>query len=90
MIIPGQCFSSPSFRPANFSGSDQGDSSELRTWQCAMVAPALKACCVDSTCSETEIGTAGLSTLGGSEPVIARQMIQGFPATSVMLSSAMF
>jgi hypothetical protein len=30
-----------------------------------------------SICSETEIGTAGLSFLVGSDPVMATQMMQG-------------
>jgi hypothetical protein len=34
-------------------------------------ASASKASCVDSICSEIAIGTAGLSFLPGSEPVIA-------------------
>ena len=46
-------------------------------WQ--MLAPASKASCVLSTCSSTEIGTAGIVRLGrGSDPVIATQMMQGF------------
>ena len=41
------------------------------------MAPASNASWVDSTCSATEIGTAGLSRLVGSEPVIATVMMQG-------------
>ena len=80
MIMPGQCFSTPSFRRANFSGSEDGVSSSFRTWAWTMVAPASKASWVDSTCSVTVIGTAGLSAFFGSEPVMATQMMHGFIA----------
>ena len=39
-----------------------------------MLAPASNATCVDSTCSATVIGTAGLSDFCGSDPVIATQI----------------
>jgi len=75
--MPGQCFSSPSFKRAKRSGSELGVSSGLRTWAWTMLAPASKASCVLSICSGTVIGTAGLSALRGSDPVIATQMMQG-------------
>ncbi len=77
-IIPGQCRSIPAFSSANRSGSDVGEPSSFLTWQWAMVAPASKASWVDSTCSATVIGTAGLSAFCGTEPVMATQMMQGF------------
>ena len=77
MIMPGQCFFRPSTRRPNFSGSDEVVPSSLRTWQCASDAPASYDACVDSTCSATVIGTAGLSFLVGTEPVIATVMMQG-------------
>jgi hypothetical protein len=43
-----------------------------------MEAPASKASWVLSICSDTLIGTAGLSDLRGREPVMATQMMQGF------------
>src|SRR3954471_4181209 len=76
-IIPGQCFRRPSMSRPNFSGSEDGVSSSFLTWRWASVAPASKAACVDSTCSATVIGTAGLSLLRGREPVIATVMTQG-------------
>ena len=45
-------------------------------------APASTASWLLSICSDTVIGTAGLLALVGSEPVMAQQMMQGFPATS--------
>ena len=42
-----------------------------------MLAPASNASCVDSTCSAMLSGTAGLSALVGSDPVMATQMMQG-------------
>lgn len=42
-----------------------------------MLAPASNAAWVLSICSETEIGTAGLSACVGTLPVIATQIIQG-------------
>ncbi len=77
MIMPGQCFFSPSCRRANRSGSEVGVWSSFRTWQCTIEAPASKDSWADSTCSSTVIGTAGLFSLRGSEPVIATQMMQG-------------
>jgi hypothetical protein len=41
------------------------------------VAPASNASWVDSTCSAMLIGTAGLFSLRGREPVIATVMMQG-------------
>src|SRR6056297_1077357 len=79
--MPGQCFSNPSLSSAKRSGSLDGVSSSLRTWQCAIDAPASKAACVLSTCSATVIGTAGLLALVGSEPVMATQMMQGLDMT---------
>jgi hypothetical protein len=37
----------------------------------------LEGLCVDSTCSSTLIGTAGLSFLRGSDPVMATVMMHG-------------
>ena len=75
MIMPGQCFSIPSFSAANFSGSEDGDSSSLRTWACTIEAPASNAACVLSICSATPIGTAELLAFVGSEPVITTLMM---------------
>jgi hypothetical protein len=41
------------------------------------------AACVDSTCSVTVTGTAGLSFLRGREPMIATEMMQGVDAAIV-------
>ena len=57
--------------------------SSRRTWQCASTAPASKAAWVASTCSALVIGTAGLSALVGTEPVIATVTMQG--ADTVLL-----
>src|SRR5690348_2075020 len=76
-ITPGQCRRRPSISRPNFSGSEEGVWSSLRTWQWTSVAPASNASCVESTCSAIVIGTAGLSRLVGSEPVIATVMMQG-------------
>ena len=76
-IMPGQCLRSPSSRRANFSGSEVVEPSSLRTWQWARVAPASKASWVDSTCSATVIGTAGLFSFFGTEPVMATVITQG-------------
>ena len=54
----------PSFRRPNFSGSDVVEPSSLRTCTCASVAPASNAACVDSTCSDTVIGTAHIKRQG--------------------------
>jgi hypothetical protein len=48
-----------------------------------MVAPASKASWVDSTCSDTVIGTEGLLAFVGKLPVMATQIMQGL----VMISS---
>ena len=54
--------------------------SSLRTCRCASVAPASNAAWVDSTCSAIVIGTAGLFSFFGSEPVMATVMMQGVVA----------
>src|SRR6476659_3622410 len=77
-IRPGQCWRRPASSRPNFSGSEDGVSSSLRTCTCASVAPASNASCVDSTCSAIVIGTAGLSALRGSEPVMATEMMHGW------------
>ena len=77
VMMPRQCLRMPSSTCAKRSGAEVGDSSSLRTCRCTSVAPASKAACVDSTCSATVIGTAGLSFLRGSEPVMATEMMQG-------------
>src|SRR3954470_21740697 len=76
-IMPGQCWRRPSCSPANFSGSEEEPWSSLRTWRCARVAPASNASWVDSTCSAMVIGTAGLFSFRGREPVIATVMMHG-------------
>src|ERR1700722_15941112 len=48
-------------------------------------APASKASCVDSTCSATVIGTAGLSTFRGTEPVIATARTTGLILSPLLL-----
>ena len=53
--------------------------SSIRTWAWQIEAPASNAAWVDSTCSSTVIGTAGLSAFVGTEPVIAQQIMQGLP-----------
>src|SRR5438552_15729588 len=50
---------------------------------CTSDAPASKASWVDSTCSGTVTGTAGLSFLRGTEPVIATAMTTGLMRTSL-------
>src|SRR6266480_2224977 len=77
-MIPGQCCLIPSSTLAKRSGAELGVPSSLRTCRCTSVAPASKASCVDSICSDAAIGTAGLSFLPGTEPVIATVMMQGF------------
>ncbi len=77
-MIPGQCCLIPSSTFAKRSGAELGVPSSLRTCRCTSVAPASKASCVDSICSDAAIGTAGLSFLPGTEPVIATVMMQGF------------
>src|SRR5918997_6119861 len=47
---------------------------------CTRVAPTSKASRVLATCSEGRIGTAGLSFLRGTDPVIATAMTTGFIA----------
>ena len=51
--------------------------SSLRTCTCTSAAPASYAACVDSICSATVIGTAGLSFFVGTEPVMATVMMHG-------------
>jgi hypothetical protein len=67
----------PLFNAANLSTSVDGEPSSLRTWAWQIVAPASKASWVDSICSLTVIGTAGLSLFFGNDPVIATQIMQG-------------
>src|SRR3954470_1574197 len=76
--MSGQCFLIPACTTAKRSGSEDGVSSSLRTWMWASVAPASKAWCVDSICSDGRIGTAGLSFLRGTEPVMATATTTGF------------
>src|SRR5918993_2417992 len=45
---------------------------------CTKLAPASYASCVDSICSDGVIGTAGLSRLRGTDPVIATAITTGF------------
>ena len=78
VIMPGQCLRMPSSTFAKRFGSEVGRPSSSRTCRWTSVAPASNASCVDSTCSAGEIGTAGLSFLPGSEPVMATVMMQGF------------
>src|ERR1700761_6622947 len=77
MIIPGQCLRTPSWTWANKVGSLEGLSSGLRTWICTNVAPASNAAWVLSTCSAGVMGTAGLSALRGTEPVMATATTTG-------------
>src|SRR6476660_1864666 len=70
-IMPGQWVRMPLHTLPKRSGSEEGVSSSLRTWICARVAPASKASLVLSICSVGVIGTARLSFLRGTEPVIA-------------------
>src|SRR3954452_12348912 len=76
-IIPGQCRRTPSCTWANRAGSEAGLSSGLRTWMCTSEAPASYASRVLSTCSAGVVGTAGLSFLRGTDPVIATAMTTG-------------
>src|SRR3954454_15925690 len=75
--MPGQCFLMPSCTWANNAGSEDELSSGLRTWIWTSEAPASKASWVDSICSDTVTGSAGLSFLRGTEPVIATVMTAG-------------
>src|SRR5882762_7269922 len=77
VMIPRQRRLIPSSTLAKRSGAELGVPSSLRTCRCTSVAPASKAACVDSICSDAAIGTAGLSFLPGTEPVIATVMMQG-------------
>ena len=51
-----------------------------------MAAPASKASCVLSICSDIEIGTLGLSFFFGTDPVIATQIIHGLLNEIFLLS----
>ena len=84
-IMPGQCLRTPSWTSANSAGSDEEDSSFSRTWMCTKEAPASKASWVDSICSAGVTGTAGLSFLRGTAPVMATVMMHGW----VMLSASL-
>ena len=75
--MSGQCLRMPARNRANFSGSDVVVPSSLRTCTCTSAAPASYAACVDSICSATVIGTAGLSFFVGTEPVMATVMMHG-------------
>src|SRR5436305_5540687 len=86
-MIPGQCFLMPSRTLAKRSGLDVGDSSSFLTCTWTNVAPASNASCVDSTCSDTEMGTAGLSFLRGNDPVMATVTMQGVVMTKALLST---
>src|SRR3954470_21909301 len=70
----------PSWTCANRLGSEDDDSSGLRTWMWTSEAPASNASWVDSICSDTVTGSAGLSFLRGTEPVIATAMTTGLMA----------
>src|SRR3954463_14353975 len=76
--MSGQCFLIPACTRAKRSGSEDGVSSSFRTWMWASVAPASKAWYVDSICSDGRIGTAGLSFLRGTEPVMGTATTTGF------------
>src|SRR5262245_27622845 len=82
-IMPGQCLSMPSFTLAKRSGFDVVVWSSLRTCRCTRAAPASYASCVDSTCSDTVMGTAGLCSFFGTDPVIATEMMQGVVMTAL-------
>ena len=75
--MPGQWRRTPSCTWANRAGSLDGLSSGLRTWMWTRVAPASKAAWVLSTCSVGVVGTAGLSALRGTDPVMATAMTTG-------------
>src|SRR6187549_2389301 len=75
--MPGQCLRMPSCTWANNAGSEDELSSGLRTWIWTSEAPASNASWVDSICSDTVTGSAGLSFLRGTEPVIATVMTAG-------------
>ena len=73
----GQCLRRPSSKAAKRSGSEVGVWSSFLTCTCARLAPASKAACVDSTCSAMVMGTAGLCSLRGTDPVMATVMMHG-------------
>src|SRR5919107_2984586 len=75
--MPGQCLRMPSCTWANKAGSDDELSSGLRTWMWTSEAPASNASWVDSICSDTVTGSAGLSFLRGTDPVIATVITAG-------------
>ncbi len=82
-IIPGQCLRTPSCTWANSAGSLEGVSSGLRTWMWTSVAPASNAAWVLSTCSAGVVGSAGLSALRGTEPVMATAITTGLEAVAL-------
>src|SRR5436190_12771650 len=88
--MPGQDFRRPASNAAKRSGSEVGVWSSLRTWTWAMVAPASKAARVDSSCSLTVIGTAGLCSLRGTDPVIATVMMHGVVILTATARSDLF
>jgi len=53
--------------------------------QCAKVALASKAACVDSTCSAIVMGSAGLLVFCFRDPVMATVMMQGVVSKGSML-----
>src|SRR3954447_14764383 len=67
----------PSWTWANRLGSEDDDSSGLRTWMWTSEAPASNASWVDSICSDGVTGSAGLSFLRGTEPVMATVITMG-------------
>ena len=75
MIIPGQC--RLILLHAREELRIRGLSSGLRTWIWTNEAPTSKASCVNSICSVTVTGTAGLSRLVGTEPVMATAITIG-------------
>jgi len=81
-IMPGQCRRTPSCTAVKRAGSLDGFSSSSRTWMCTSDAPASNAACVLSICSAGWVGTAGLSRLRGTDPVIATAMAIGFMLSS--------
>ena len=89
IIIPGQCFFIPVWNFSNNLGSEDGFWNLSLTWTWTIVAPASKASCVDSICSVTVTGTAGLSDFFGTEPVIATVIIHGVVIINLFLESTL-
>src|ERR1700761_9596591 len=81
--MPGQCLRTPSCTAANKAGSEDALSSGLRTWMWTSVAPFSKAACVLSICSAGVIGTAGLSFLRGTDPVMAQATTAGLAMIAI-------